>query len=224
MSKSIRIAIADDQALFRKGMVAVLNSIEGFKVVLEAAHGRELLDSLESIDFPDVFIMDLRMPVLNGIETTERLRQEYPESRIVVVSVHNDFDIIEHLFEKGANAYLDKNTEPEEVEKAIRDVYQHDFYFNEAAKQSLAEAAENASHRIKLYEDEKITNREKEVLMMICKEHTNSEIAKFFNLSIRTVEGHRQNLLAKSKSRNTAGLVLFAVKKKILDLTALKLS
>jgi DNA-binding NarL/FixJ family response regulator len=222
MSK-IKIGIADDHALFRKGMISMISSIERFIFTLEAEDGRDLLNLLKSEDIPDIIILDLRMPNLNGIETLKILKKEYPNIKIVFISVHDDQDIIEHLFEIGANAYLNKNSNPEEVFLALENVFNYDFHFNPAAKLALKEIERSNSKKKFVYKESIITRRESEILSLICQELTNSEIANKLDISQRTVESHRVVLLNKSSSRNTAGLVLFAIKNNVLSTADLKI-
>jgi len=130
---NIRVAITDDQVLFRRGMASIINTFENISIVLEADNGRILLDSLQNFEpIPDVVLLDLSMPELNGIETTKLLHVHYPSIKIIILSVYGEDRFVTHLMELGVNAYLFKNVEPEEVERAIRTVIDKDFYFNEA--------------------------------------------------------------------------------------------
>jgi DNA-binding NarL/FixJ family response regulator len=222
MVGKIKIGIADDQALFRKAIATVLSAESDFEVIIEAEDGKKLIDKLENEENPDVLILDLRMPEINGIEATEWIRKHKTDLKIIIVSLHDEVEIIEHLFEKGANAYLDKNSEPEEVIKAIKTVYSQDYYFTAAVRNALEMSTVQSEKRINFIEEHKISKREKEVLDLICQEYTNSEIAQKMDISPRTVDGHRLRLLQKSMSRNTAGLVLFAIKNGLIEMGKVK--
>ena len=215
----IRIAIADDQLLFRRGMVSIINQFPDIEVVLEADNGQVLLDALAIADpKPDVVLLDLSMPVLNGVETTKLIHQHHPGLRIIILSVYGEDRFVSHLIDLGVNGYLFKNVEPKEVEQAIRTVMEQDFYFNQAFLNAMRSRI-NKKTRLLLTDDipSLLTVREKEVLQLICKQLTAQEIDDTLCLSTRTVEGHRNNLLEKTGAKNTAGLVLFAIKHWLVD-------
>jgi len=220
----IKVAIADDQSLFRKALAAMINNLEGFEVIVEAKNGAKLISKLDSNNLPDVYLLDLRMPKMNGVETTEYLKDVYGDVKIIIISVHDDTDIITHMYEKGVNAYLDKNSEPEEVFQALRQVYHSGHYFNSKMKVAMEEAASGRSHDLHLDNEKRLTDRELEVLRLLCEQKNNHEIADRLNLSKRTIDGHRVRLMEKTRAKNTAGLVLFAVKHKLLDTVQLRLS
>lgn len=221
--EKIKIGIADDHQLFRKGMISMLSSEENLEFVIEANNGQDLLNLLKTAPTPDIILLDLRMPELDGVETMDVLKVDYPDIKTIIISVHDDQDIIEHLFEQGTNAYLNKNSDPEEVILAIKNVFYFDFHFNPAAKLALKEI-ENNQRRVKTFHGMKdLTQRESDVLSLICMEHTNAEIAQKLNISQRTVESYRVTLLNKSNSRNTAGLVLYAIKHKLISTANLKI-
>ncbi len=217
---NIKVAIADDQTLFRKGIAALINSFEEMEVVFEAENGRELLDlcSNERVK-PDVIILDLSMPVLNGLETLKILKEDYPAIRVVILTIHEAENFVLSTIQAGANGYLAKNAEPEEVELAIREVYKNDFHFTMAMLELMRTGLVKKTQNVVLENENKLTRRETEVLLLICKQFSSSEIAEKMFLSNRTIEGYRNNLLLKTGSRNTAGLVVYALKHKIIDLS-----
>ncbi|MEZ4903407.1 MAG: response regulator transcription factor [Spirosomataceae bacterium] len=222
---SIKVAIADDQVLFRRGMASIINTFHGIAIVLEADNGKILLDTLATIEpLPDVVLLDLSMPELNGIETTKVLHVKYPTIKIIILSVYGEDRFVTHLMELGVNAYLFKNVEPEEVERAIHTVVEKDFYFNEAFLNAMKHRLGNRrNQKILLTENipSTLSAREIEVLNLICKQKTAQEIAENLFISVRTVDGHRNNLLEKTGVRNSAGLVLFAIKHRLIDPTEL---
>jgi DNA-binding NarL/FixJ family response regulator len=214
----INIAIADDQSLFRKGIISLLNTFSDMKVVVEAENGKELLNLLaETTATVHVALVDINMPVMNGIEAMKQVRLKYPHIKNIILTVHEEDKYINKLIEEGANAYLAKNTQPDELEKAITTVVTHDYYFNENTIRAMHTHVQGKRQRISLVAADEITNREKEILQLICKEFTTPEIAQQLFISERTVDGHRNNLLIKTGCRNTAGLVLFAIKHNLFD-------
>ena len=215
----INIAIADDQSLFRKGIISLLNTFHNMKVVVEAENGKELLDFLaETTETVHLALLDINMPVMNGIEAMKQLRSKYPHIKNVILTVHEEDKYINKLIEEGANAYLAKNTQPDELEKAITTVVTHDYYFNENTIRAMHNHVQGKRQRISLQPADEVTNREKETLQLIYKEFTTPGIAEKLFISERTVDGHRNNLLMKTGCRNTAGLVLFAIKYNLFDI------
>ncbi|MBL7826374.1 MAG: response regulator transcription factor [Saprospiraceae bacterium] len=214
---TIRIAIAEDQQLFRECLVSILNGFEHLNVVVQASNGKHLLSELTQLETPpDVVLMDLSMPELNGMDTTKLLKKDYPDIKIVILSVHSEERHIVRLVGMGVNGYLLKNTELSEVVKAVEAVAEKGFYFNESILRAIQQGMGQKQQK-QFNPEIPLTAREKEVLELICRELTTNEIADKLYLSIRTVDGHRNNLLEKTGSRNTAGLVLYAVKNGLFE-------
>lgn len=220
MTSHIQLAIVDDQLLFRKGLKMLVNRFERIELLFEAGNGQELLDQLENKQ-PDVILMDLKMPVMNGIEATEAVKKRYPHIKVLLLSMHDDEQLIAHLMKIGANGYLLKNEQPTTVEAAIHAVMERDFYFNDSVAKALMGNLQKGAKKFRLnnafQQQVAFTNRELEVLTLICQEHTTAEIAKQLFISHRTVESHRKNLLEKSGVRNMAGLVVFAMKNGLVE-------
>lgn len=215
----IQIAFAEDQLLFRKGMMTLLNSFPDMNVCIEASNGVELLEAMEnSSEEIHVALIDINMPVMNGIEALKRMREKHPTTKNIILTVHEEDKFIHKLIEEGANAYLAKNTEPSELEKAIKAVITNDYYFNENSMRVMRNYSQGKGQKNSLQNVENLTKREMEILIFICREYTSPEIAEKLFLSESTVNGHRNNLLSKIGCRNTAGLVLFAIKNNIFDL------
>jgi DNA-binding NarL/FixJ family response regulator len=213
----IKVAIADDHKIFRKGVVLSLRPFTNLKFVQEAENGQELLDGIALSD-PDVVLMDLRMPIKDGIETTKQLSKEKPHIRIVVLSMFEDERFVSHLMENGAQGYLLKNAEPTEIRKAIMDVYEKGFYLNNFVNRILLKKS-HAKQKSPPNLNSEITlnDREKDVLKYICMEYTATEIAQMMDISNRTVEAIKDRLMERFGSKNTAGLVFFAVKNNLVD-------
>ena len=216
MSK-IKIAIADDYKIFREGLKVGLSGDENFEVIFEADNGEDLLKALETAT-PDVIIMDLKMPIMDGMEATIAVRKKYPAIKVLVVTMYDDDKFIIHLMENGANGYLLKNTEPDEIRKSIYSVHENGYYFNDVVNKALLKKLVLKNNlKPSFNQNVELTERELEVLKLICEEKTAAEIAKDIFLSPRSVEGIRQRLIEKIGVRNTAGLVMFAVKNNMVD-------
>lgn len=214
----ITVSIADDQSLFRKGLVSLLRTLPGIEVTSEASNGKEILEALEATSIqPMVILLDIKMPVMDGYETTQVLRKRFPEIKIIILTNHTEDRFILNLLESGAHAYLFKDAEPEELELSIQRVVSDGFYFSPAIYQLIQDYSKNrkASSLTKSTLNP-LTTREIEVLKLICQELSTEEIADTLFISKRTVEGHRNNLLLKTGAKNMAGLVIYAVKNNVI--------
>ncbi len=217
---NINVAIADDQRLFRKGMIALVNSFENVKIIFEAENGKQLIESIQTTtELPNIILLDLSMPEMNGLEALKIIKESFPSIGVIILTIHEAEHHVLATIQAGANGYLAKNAEPEEVETAIREVFKNDFYFTLPMLEIMRKGLTKKPQAFSLDQEEDILSpREKEVLQLICKQHSSIEIAEKLFLSNRTVEGHRNNLLLKTGSRNTAGLVLYALKYKLIDI------
>jgi len=218
----IKIAIADDEALFRAGMSFILTRVKNFEIVFEAENGSDLIEKLKvATELPDVILMDLKMPLLNGVESTKILQKEYPEIKVIAVTSYDGKSFITNMIDVGASSYLLKNTSPKVVVHTINEVYDKGFYYDERVLKIIHENLLSAkSKRIKSDLDNNLlTKREKEILELICNQYTTNEIADKLFISPRTVEGHRNNLLLKTESKNVAGLVIYGIQKKLIELS-----
>lgn len=213
----IKVAIADDHKIFRKGVILSLRPYTNIKFILEADNGDELLAGLKE-NTPDVVLMDLRMPQKDGIETTKIISKLYPNMFVLVLSMYEDERFVSHLMENGANGYLLKNAEPQEIRKAIMDVYEKGYYLNNFVNRILIKKAHGRQKAIPSLNSEiTISDKEREVLRFICMEFTAQEIAQKMDISPRTVEAIKDRLMERFGSKNTAGLVFFAVKNNLVD-------
>ena len=213
----IKVAIADDHKIFRKGVILSLRPYTNIKFVLEADDGDQLLAGLEEAQ-PDVILMDLRMPGKDGIETTKAVSKQFPNIYVIVLSMYEDERFVYHLMENGANGYLLKNAEPMEIRRAIMEVYEKGYYLNNFVNRILLKRS-HARQKIvpSLNNEITLTDKEKDVLRYICMEFTAQEIAKKMEISPRTVEAIKDRLMERFGSKNTAGLVFFAVKNNLIE-------
>jgi DNA-binding NarL/FixJ family response regulator len=213
----IRVAIADDHKIFRKGVILSLRHYTNLKFVLEADNGEDLLANLEQAK-PDVILMDLRMPVKDGIETTKHISLHHPDISVIVLTMHEDERFVNHLMENGANGYLLKSTDPAEIKKAITDVVTKGYYVNNFVNRILLKKAHNKAKIAPILNDEQeINEREKDVLRYICMEFTSQEIGEKMSISPRTVESIKERLMERFNVKNTAGLVFYVVKNNLID-------
>jgi DNA-binding NarL/FixJ family response regulator len=212
---AITISLVDDQQLFRSGLAALIKSIPEFSLLAEAENGRDFITQLENgTPAPDIALIDMHMPEMNGVELNEVLQKKYPAIKVIVLSVYDQERFIGKMVEAGVCGYLTKNCEIEELKLAIHSTHKNGFYFNQTTVVAMRKAAQYKSADIKNINNIAIelTEREKEILTLLCKEFTNNEIAEQLFISARTVEGHRNHLLQKTGCKNTAGLVIFAIK------------
>ena len=216
----IRIAIADDHQLFREGMSLILSRNERMEVIFDVPDGEALIQRLESSDaLPHVVLLDLKMPVKDGAETTKILRELFPEIKVLILTMIEQDDYILHLLNMGANGYLLKNATAEEVYSAVTRAVENGFYFNDHVSQVLLKGLQKKRRTVPALNNQlNITQREREVLGMLCQELTTADIAEQLFLSIRTVETHRKNLMEKLGARNTAGIIYRALKQGIIEL------
>ncbi|GAB2819473.1 response regulator transcription factor [Ferruginibacter profundus] len=217
----ILISLVDDQQLFRSGLAGLIRSVPGFTLFSEAENGKVFIEQLaNSSRLPDIALIDMHMPEMNGVELNDILQKKYPAIKVLVLSVYDQERFIGKMIEAGASGYLTKNCEIEELVTAINTAYKTGFYFNPVTLKAMHKALQFRSGDIRSLNNISIelTAREKEVLSLLCKEFTNTEIAEKLFISPRTVEGHRNNLLLKSGSRNTAGLVIFAIKNGLFEI------
>ena len=219
---AIKIAIVDDQNLFRQSLGMLIDSVEQFKLISESENGNSFLAKLDvkGAELPHIAIIDMDMPGMNGIELNTILHQQYTGIKVIVLSVHIQPLLITQMINAGAAAYLAKNCDKNELIMAIETVYKTGFYFNTGVLLALKNSA---SYRAQTQTNissvpVRLTAREKQVLELICKEYNNAEIGEQLFLSPRTIEGHRNNLINKAGCRNTAGLVLFAIKHSLFQL------
>ncbi len=216
MSK-IKIAIADDYKIYRDGPKVGLSADENLEVIMEADNGEDLLKALETTT-PDVILMDLKMPIMDGMEATKAVRKKYPSIKVLVVTMYEDDKFIIHMMENGANGYLLKNAESEEIRRSIYAVHENGYYFNDVVNKALLKKLVLKNNlKPSFNQNIDLTEREQEVLKLICEEKTAAEIGKEIFLSPRSIEGIRQRLIEKIGVRNTAGLVMFAVKNGLVD-------
>lgn len=214
MAGITNIGIVDDHALLRKGVVELMNGYDKLHVSYEASNGQELIDMLDSNSGikMDVVLLDIKMPVLNGIDTLKVLSKSYPHIKVIMLSMFDDTPYIIEAIKFGAKGFLLKNTDPEEIIDAIESVQRKDIFVNEHLTNSLLSniRKKNIKKSSSLNYNLTFTKVEDLVLEYICQGYTNMEIANEIFKSVRTVEGYRKKLLDKTNTKNTAALVAWA--------------
>lgn len=215
MNHPIKIILADDEELFRKGVAFLLQRESNIEIIFEAANGLELINYLkQSGNYPDIILMDLKMPSINGVEATKIIHKEFPVVKIIALTSYNTKSFIANMINVGASSYLVKNATPTEMLFTINEVVDKGFYYNDRVLEVIKENRLSAGPSY--FEGINLTNREQEVLALLCQQLNTIEIAEKLFLSPRTVETHRNNLLLKTGSRNIAGLVVYAIQSKII--------
>ncbi len=216
-SENIKVAIADDHQIFRKGVILSLKPYNNIQFIFEADNGDDLIKGIEQ-EQPDIVLLDLRMPVKDGIETTKYLNKNFPQVRILILTMYEDERFVGHLMESGANGYLLKSTEPAEIKQALQDVMKNGFYLNNFVnrvliKKNYAKQKFNPNLNTEIV----ISDKEKEVLSLVCMEFTAQEIAQKMDISPRTVEAIKDRLMERFGVKNSVGLVFFAMKNSLID-------
>lgn len=215
MKEKLTICLVDDHALFREGIRFLLSKWERIGTIYEAGNGKEVLELLEPCR-PDIILMDIEMPGMNGIEATREVLNIYPQTRIIALSMYADECFYKDMIDAGAKGFLLKNSRFETVKTAISEVLENRSYFSPEILNSILK---NMDQPAKKTSNSDLSDREIEVLFHICKGLSNQEIAEQLFISKRTVDKHRENILLKTESKNTAELVVYAIKNKhfILD-------
>lgn len=220
MNKStdlIKVAVADDHKIFRDGIKMALSDKKYLRMVWEAEDGKDLLHKMR-LKTPDVLLMDIRMPEMDGVNAIALLRKEFEAVKVIVLTMYDDQEMITRMMEMGANAYLTKTTDPEEIYNAILTCMNDDFYFNDLVNRAVLMRLQQKKPA-KPYFPSTPTFSEKElnILRLIADDKTTEEISKEVFLSPRTIETIRQNMKTKAGARTIAGLVMYAIRNKLLD-------
>ena len=215
--EEIKVAIADDHKIFRKGVILSMRAYTNIKFVMEAENGEDLLNKIPESQ-PDVVLCDLKMPVKDGIDTTKMITKNFPGIRVIILTMYEDERFVGHLMDCGAAGYLLKSTEPSEIRKAIMDVVRTGFYLNPFVNKVLIKKNySKQKFNPNLTTEVVLSEREKEVLTLVCMEFTAAEIASKMDISSRTVEAIKDRLMERFGVKNSVGLVFFAMKNSLID-------
>ncbi|KAA9345644.1 response regulator transcription factor [Adhaeribacter soli] len=211
---NVKVVIADDHKLFRKGILELVNDFEGFTVVWEAEHGKDLVNKLSPENLPEIILLDISMPVMDGYQTAEWLTKHYPEIKVLALSMHNDDNSILRMLRCGVNGYILKNTDPSELEKALRTLETDGTYYSSR----VAELAIKCLHHKKKEVHPDLSEREIEFLKLACTELPYKSFAPLLNIHPRVVESTRENLFKKLEVESRVGLVIYAIKNGIFKI------
>jgi DNA-binding NarL/FixJ family response regulator len=213
----IKVAIADDHKIFRDGIKMALKDRNYLKILWEAEDGKDLMHKMK-IKQPDILLMDIRMPELDGTNAIGLIRKEHEEVKIIVLSMYDDQEMITKMMEMGANAYLTKTTDPEEIYEAILTCMNDDFYFNDLVNKAVLLKLQHKKTARQFYPNTvKFSEKELRILKCIAEDKTTEEISKEVFLSPRTIETIRQKMKEKVGAKTIAGLVMYAMRNKLLE-------
>ena len=216
--KPIRVILAEDHTIVRKGLRALLENAPDIEVVAEAANGRSALNEVEA-KRPDVVVMDITMPLLNGLEATRRLKERYPDLKVVILTMHSDEEYVFQSLRAGVDGYLVKETAPLDLVKAIRAAHRGDSFLSpNISKKVMVEYIRQADKGIVPSSLGRLTKREREVLQLVAEGKSMGEIAGLLEISDKTARVHRSNLMLKLDLHNTAQLTLYAVRHGVISL------
>ena len=213
----IKVLIADDHALFRTGVRTALLHYTDIEFIGEAENGMQLLNLIKFLQ-PDVILLDIQMPIMDGIATLPEVKKVLPDTRIIMLTMNDDVSMISKLMEIGANSYLTKNSDSETIYEAIKTVHTKEYFFNEYTNKAMLSGLKSRRVvEIPIPEDAELSEKEMQVLKLMCDEKSTKEIADIVDISPRTVEAIRDRLKMKTGAKSTAGLILYAVKHGIVE-------
>lgn len=221
-----KIALVDDHALLRNALSRIIHSFEGYTVLFVANNGRHFIEMLDPGNLPDLVIMDITMPVMNGYETTQWITQHHPDMKVIALTMLKDERVVIRMLRSGARGYLLKDTELEEIQLAMEEVLNRGIYINDILYRNIVNSIQPTLEEVKERERTvalELGEREKEFLQLLCSELTYREIADAMCLSPRTVDGYRDNLFEKLHLASRIGLVLFAIRNDIVQLEQIAL-
>ena len=212
----IKVAIADDHHLFRTGVRTSLSTRKDIHMVAEAENGMQLLNLLKHVK-PDVILLDIQMPIMDGLATLPEIKKLYPDVKIIMLSMHNDHSMITKMMEIGANSYLTKESDADVIYLAIKTCYEEEFFFNDLTNKAMLTGLRTKREPEQEVNEVVLTDKEKKILRLMCEEKSTKEIADLVEISPRTVEAIRDKLKSKTGAKSMAGLVMYAVKAGIIS-------
>ena len=215
--QKIRVLVVDDHTIVRDGICALLALAGDIEVAGEAANGSEALKKVKELE-PDVVLMDIAMPIMGGLDATRRIRREFPRTRVLVLTQYDDKEYVFPIIEAGASGFISKVAASSELEQGIRAVYHGDSFLSPSVARLLVEDYQRGRERTTQDPYEQLTDREREVLKLVVEGHTTQEIANMLVVSLKTVEGHKTNLMAKLGIPNRIELVKYALRKGIISI------
>ncbi|MCZ2222711.1 MAG: response regulator transcription factor [Chitinophagales bacterium] len=216
MNEKIKVIITDDHALFRQGVKVALSHRQDIEFLGEAENGMQLLNMLKFLQ-PDVILLDIQMPIMDGIATLPEVKKIMPDVKIIMLTMHNEVTLISKLMGIGANSYLTKDSDSETIYQAIKTCFENEFFFNEFTNRAMLTGLRTQTNAPKQDDDADLSDKELHVLKLMCEEKSTKEIADIVEISPRTVEAIRDRLKVKTGAKSTAGLILYAVKHGLIE-------
>lgn len=210
--------IVDDHTIVRKGIRSLLENNEKIEIVGEAKNGNEAIDKFRQV-IPDIVLMDFAMPILNGMEATRQIKKQFPEVKVLILSMYKDEEYIINCLKAGASGYVNKQTTPEDLLKAIDAIYKGSYFTNSSFSNNVIKKyIKNSKEKDKKLSHEKLTSREVEILQLIAEGYSNKGMAKLLYISVKTVETHRTHLMDKLGKHNVVELTKYAIRKGIISI------
>jgi DNA-binding NarL/FixJ family response regulator len=215
MIKPVNIAIAEDYHLFRQGIVSMLLNEPGINVIFEAANGEELITKMK-LQQPQIVLMDIRMPIMDGKQALEIINNDFPGTRVIILSMHYSESYISEYIASGACSFLPKNCSIEKIIEAIYAVHKQGYYYDDRVSKSLASQLAKAKKADNPTDHGQLTEREIDIVRLLCEDKSLIEIGKDLHISVRTVEWHKKNVFEKTGAKSLAGLAVYAIKQGIV--------
>jgi two-component system response regulator NreC len=215
--QKIRVLLVDDHAILRDGIKSLLGKRDNIEVIAEATNGREAIPKVAELR-PDVVVLDISMPLMDGLEATRQIKRESPDTKILVLTMHDDEEYFLQLLRSGASGYVTKKAASRELISAIEATYKGEAFICPSMTKHLLSDYLRLDKSIDHMEQEKLTPREREVVKLIAEGHTNQQIADLLHRSIKTIESHRSNILRKLDIHDSIELVKYAVRKKLIEI------
>lgn len=211
-SDTIKVALADDHTMFRRGLFSILKPYADIEVLFDAANGRELVDAIHAADIrPDICIIDINMPEMNGYDTARHIKKHFPKIKMLALSMYDDEDNIIKMLRNGANGYLLKDSEPDVLVDALKALHKQGFYHSELITADILKSINDVDML-------RLSSAEMDFLKMACTEMTYKEMSTAMAVSERTIDGYRDRLFHKLNVRSRIGLVMYAIRNGIIDL------
>lgn len=215
VNTKIRVAMADDHKLLRKALANLINSFDNFSIVLEADDGEELIKSISSQTLPDIVLLDVGMPKMNGYETAEWMRKHYPQVKVVALSMYNNENAVIRMLKLGVKGYIMKNIDPADLKTALDTIVSKGFFYSEYVTGKLVYALNSEESAVPIT----ISEKERQFLKLACSELTYKDIAERMFVSHRTIDDYRISLFEKLKVKTRVGLVLYAIKNGLVEMS-----
>lgn len=213
--QKIKIVLAEDQHVIRKALRCFIELEKDMQIVSEVCNGKELLEFLK-LNTPDVVLLDMKMPIMNGCEALEIICKRFPNAKVIMLSMYDDFNLIIDLMTKGARGFVSKNNSPEFLVQAIREVYKDGHFFDKKVSEAMLNGLLKEKSINPYFDEQALSGRETEIMKEICNGLTNNSISKKLNISASTVDFHKRNIYRKTKSKNTIDLMKYAIKHQMI--------